>query len=128
MTTALVALFLVAHGLVHLAVWLPHPEPDPAKPAPFAPDHSGVLTMASVAPATAHRLAVVLAVGAAATFVAAGGAVAIGADWAVPMAVIACVLGLTLKLVYFNPWLLIGIALDLLVLAAALAQWPVSLV
>ena len=28
MTTALVVAFLAAHGLVHLAIWLPHPERD----------------------------------------------------------------------------------------------------
>ena len=40
MITALAVALLLAHGLVHFAVWLPHPEPDPGKPAPFAPDRS----------------------------------------------------------------------------------------
>ncbi len=48
MTTVLVVGFLLAHGLVHLAVWLPHPEPEPAKPPPFVPDHSALLTAVRV--------------------------------------------------------------------------------
>lgn len=34
MITTLVVVFLLPHGLVHFAVWLPHPEPDPTYPAP----------------------------------------------------------------------------------------------
>ena len=88
MITTLVVAFLVAHGLVHFAVWLPHPEPDPDKPAPFAPDHSAVLTKAAVPQTTARTLSTVLAVAAGVGFLLTGLAVAIDADWAVPMAVV----------------------------------------
>ena len=48
MTTFLVVGFLALHGLLHLAVWLPKPAPDPAHPPPFDPDHSEVLTAVHV--------------------------------------------------------------------------------
>jgi hypothetical protein len=109
-------------------VWIPHPQPDPARPAPFAPDHSAVLTMASVPAATTRQLAVVLATTAGGAFILAGLAVAFGGGWAVPVAVVAAVVGLVLKAIFFNPWLTLGVALDALVLGAALVEWPVSLI
>ena len=126
MTTVLVAGFLVAHGLIHLAIWLPHPPSDPDKPPPFVPDHSAVLTRVAPRRAT-HRLSVGLAVAAGAGFALAGVAVATSAGWAAGAAVAAALAGLTLKLVFFHPWLLVGILLDLAVLGSATVGWPVSL-
>lgn len=125
--TWLVAAFLVVHGVLHLAVWLPPAPTDPDTPPPFAPDHSAVLTAGHVSQGTSHRVAVWLAVAAAVSYLVTGTAVAYGAAWAVPLAVVAVALGLLLKALFFNPWLLVGIALDALVLASALASWPVSL-
>ena len=125
MITTLVVGFLVAHGLVHFAVWLPHPEPDPDKPAPFAPDHSAVLTRVSVPQSTARRLSTTLAAAAGVGFLLTGLAVAIDAGWVVPMAVCASLLGLLLKALFFNPWLLLGVLIDLAVLLGA-AFWPWS--
>ena len=127
MTTFLVVGFLMVHGLLHLAVWLPKPAPQPDKPAPFEPDHSAVLTEAHVQQRTVHRLAVWLAATAAVLYGIAGLAVAVGSDWAVPLAVLAGTVGLAIKLLFFHPWLLIGIGLDLLVLTSALVEWPVAL-
>jgi len=123
MITALAVALLLAHGLVHFAVWLPHPEPDPGKPAPFAPDHSAVLTKASVPQTTARTLSTTLAVAAGVGFILTGLAVAVDADWVVPVAVYASLLGLSLKVLFFNPWLLLGVLIDLGVLLAA-ASWP----
>jgi hypothetical protein len=128
MTALLLAGFLTAHGLVHLAVWLPHPTPDPGRPAPFQPDRSALLTVAAVPKAGARRISEILAVAAAAALVLAGVAVAFGVGEAVPFAVLGAVLGLLLKALFFHPWLSLGIALDLLVLAMALGSWPVPLV
>jgi len=127
-TTVLVIGFLLAHGLVHLAVWLPHPEPEPAKPPPFAPDHSALLTAVRVPAPTTRRVSEVLAVATAVVMVVAALGVALGQEWAIGAAVLGATLGLVLKLVFFNPWLLAGITLDLLVLSLALADWPVPLV
>ena len=88
MTTALVVAFLLVHGLVHFAVWLPHPDPGPGESAPFAPDHSAVLTMTSVPQTTARKLSTTLAVAAGVGFVLTGLAVAVDVAWAVPVAVV----------------------------------------
>ena len=126
MGTTLLVAFLIAHGLVHLAIWLPHPDPAETA-APFAPDHSGLLVAVSVPQHTTRFLARALAVGTAVAYLFAGPGVAVGAGWAPVTAAAAAILGLLLKLVYFNPWLLLGIALDGAVLSAALGGWPVSL-
>jgi hypothetical protein len=126
-TTFLVAGFLLLHGLLHLAVWLPKPEPAPGRPAPFEPDHSALLTEEHVPQQTIHRLAILLAATAAALYGIAGVAVAFGTDWAVPLAVLAGTVGVTIKLVFFHPWLSVGLALDALVLTSALVEWPVAL-
>lgn len=128
MTTFLVVGFLALHGLLHLAVWLPKPEPDPVKPPPFEPDHSAVLTAAHVPVKATHSLAIGLAAGACAAYLLAAVAVAIGGSWAIGIAVAAALLGLVLKGLYFHPWLSVGVLLDLGVLSAALWEWPVALV
>ena len=127
MTTVLWVAFLAVHGLLHLAVWLPHPEPDAERPPPFEPDHSGVLTALHVPAPTMHRLSTTLAVVAAVTYVVAGLGVAFSASWAMAVTVAAALVGIALKAVFFHPWLTIGLVLDGLVLSAALAGWPVAL-
>lgn len=128
MTTFLVAGFLLLHGLLHLAVWLPKPEPAPGRPAPFEPDHSAVLTQERVPQRTIHRLAILLASTAAVLYGVVGLAVAVGTSWAVPLAVLAGTVGIAIKLLFFHPWLSVGIAIDLLVLSSALVEWPFALV
>jgi len=125
--TVVLVLLLAVHGLLHLAVWLPHPAPEPAKPPPFEPDHSAVLTALAVPPLVARSVAHGLAVTAATTYVLAALGVAVGSDWAVAMAACAAAVGLIVKALFFHPWLVVGVALDVAVLAAALTGWPVSL-
>jgi hypothetical protein len=43
------------------------------------------------------------------------------------LAAVAAILGLVLKVVFFNPWLSLGILIDAAVLSSALLSWPVSL-
>jgi hypothetical protein len=124
--TWLLSAFLVAHGVIHLAVWLA-PSPPPGDQVPFTPDHSALLTRTRVPRATAHRLAVRLAVTATVAYVGAGMAVAVGSGWAVGLAAAAAVLGLSLKALYFNLWLSLGVLLDALILSAAVAGWPITL-
>lgn len=128
MTTVLVVGFLVLHGLLHLAVWLPKPAPDPAKPPPFEPDHSAVLTAVHLPVRSVHALAIGLAAGSCGAYLLAAVAVALGASWAAGLAVAAALLGLVLKGLYFHPWLSVGVLIDLGVVAAAWWEWPVALV
>lgn len=122
MITTLVVAFLLAHGLIQFAIWLPHLTADPAKPAPFRPEHSAVLTKTAVSRTTARKISSVLAAAAGVGFLLTGLAVVIDAGWTVGIAVVASLLGLALKALFFNPWLLFGITLDLGVLVTA--TWP----
>jgi hypothetical protein len=125
MSPALVAMFIIAHGMMHLAVWVPKPATE--DPPPFSPDHSGVLAAARVAPAVTRAVALALAAVVAGLFVLAGVGVALSAGWTAGVAVAAGAAGLGLKLVYFNAWLTLGVLLDLAVVTSALADWPVAL-
>lgn len=120
--TALLVGFLAVHGLLHLAIWLPQPAPEPAKPPPFHPDHSAVLAAVHTPPSAVHALSLALAAATAATYLLAAGAVVWGAAWAVPVTIAAALAGLALKGLYFHPWLLLGIGLDVLVLGLALTD------
>lgn len=128
MTPALIAAFLALHGVIHVPVWLAHPATEPDSPPPFDPSHSTLLTATRVPETFSHRTAVALAVWASLAYVAAALGVALGTWWAVPVAFTAAGLGLTLKLLFFNPWLTVGVALDVLVLTAAAWEWPLALV
>ena len=89
--------FLIAHGLVHLAIWL-MPKPADQK-APFDPDHSWLL-------GEQKTVAVLLAVTAAALLVAGGLGLWAHADWWRSVAVIGLAASFSLMVVYFNPWYL----------------------
>ena len=117
-----VVTFLLAHAFVHVAVWA---MPKPAeRPTPFDPTHSWALAAGHVPPASQRTTSVTLAWLAAALFAAAG--VALAADLAAwtALALVAAVVGLVLKALCFNPWLSLGVALDVAVLVAAAAGWP----
>ena len=60
-----------------------------------------------------------MAVAAGIGFILTGLAVAVDSDWVVPFAVLASLLGIGLKVLFFNPWLLVGILIDLGVLLGA---------
>jgi hypothetical protein len=123
----LIAAFLIAHGAVHLAVWLAPAQTESEHPAPFAPDHSAVLTRTHVAQSTTHLTAVRLAGAATVAYVLAGLAVAVGSAWAVALAAVAAVTGLALKVLFFNPWLSLGVVIDAAVLSSAWWSWPLTL-
>ncbi|MEV0173566.1 hypothetical protein AB0I00_20915 [Streptomyces sp. NPDC050803] len=124
MTTALVSAFLFVHGLLHLAVWLPH---DTAE-QPFNPRHSWALAAAGVPRArVVDRAAIGMAAVTAMLYVIAGSAAAAQSGGWATAAVIAACAGLLLKALWFNPWLTLGVLLDVGVVAAVLTSWPGSL-
>lgn len=120
-----VTALLAAHGLVHVAVWTV--PPDQAKPAPFDPARSWALAAGHVPPpAMRHAGGAVAWV---VCFAYAVAALAVAADlpaWPV-LAAMAAVTAVVFKLLWFNKWLLAGIALDAGVLVAATGGWPSSL-
>jgi hypothetical protein len=90
--------FLIAHGLVHLAVWA-MPKPKDQR-APFDPATSWLFGRDQ------RTLALTLAFGAAAVLVAAGLGLWVHADWWRPVAVTGLAISFLLMVVYFNPWFL----------------------
>lgn len=127
MTGVLLVGFLAAHGLLHLAIWLPRADRQSSNPPPFKPDHSPVLTRTAVAETAVHQLSVMLATSAAAAYLLTALAVALDLGWAGSVAVAAALLAIVLKILYFHPWLGVGVLLDIGVLMAALLDWPVTL-
>lgn len=108
--------FLVAHGLVHLAVWLA--PATPGAKAPFNPAHSWLL-------GERRGLAVVVAALAAALYLVAGAALMAHAAWWRAVAVAGSGVSLTLITSYFHPWLSFGAGLDIALIAAvAWLDWP----
>ena len=105
--TLAAGLFLIAHGLVHLATWLPAPKDD----APFDPRRSWLV---GDSPAVVRPLAIT----AAGLLVAAGILVLSGAGAGVPIAVAGAGASLTLVLL-FHPWFLAAIAINAAIIAVA---------
>jgi len=105
--SVLAGLFLVAHGLVHLAVWLPRPRAD----APFDPGHSWLL-------GDVRQPARVLAVVAGGLLAVAG--ILVLAGTGAGLAVAGAAVSLALVALTFHPWLLGAVAIDVMIAAVAL--------
>ncbi|MER6185908.1 hypothetical protein [Streptomyces sp. NPDC001652] len=124
MTTALVSVFLFLHGCAHLPVWLPRTNPD----EPFDPRHSWALAAAGVrGPRIPGTAAIWLASVTTTLYVTAGAATAAQAEGWVTTAVLAASVGLVLRVLWFNPWLSLGVLLDISVITAVVTNWPASL-
>lgn len=128
MTARLViAGLLLAHGLIHVAFLAPRPPVTAGGPAwPFELGHSWLLGRLGVG-SEATRLvgtalvAATLAGFALAALAAAG--IGPGGLWSGALA-LGAVASLGLLTLYFHPWLALGVAIDLVVLWAALgARW-----
>ena len=100
-------LFLIAHGLIHLAIWLPRPKPE----APFDPHHSWLLD-------NAGAVAKILAVVATGLLIAAG-VLVLGGGGA-GLAVTGAAVSLALIAVTFNRWLIGAVAINVAIILIAL--------
>ncbi|MFE6285291.1 hypothetical protein [Streptomyces sp. NPDC057877] len=125
MITALVAAFLVVHGLLHPGVWAAPVQP--GRQAPFEPGHSWVLSAAHVSAAPTRAAALALAWYTALAYCVAGAGTAAGADWWATAALVGAASGLVLKAIWYDPWLTVGVLLDVAVLVAVANSWPPSL-
>jgi hypothetical protein len=114
--TVLAGLFLIAHGLVHLAVWATPYDPEKS---PFDPKRSWILE--SVGIRSARPLLRAAAVVCALAFAIAGVAVLAGIDWGAEVAAGAAIGSIVLTVVTFNRWLLINLALNAAIVAIALS-------
>jgi hypothetical protein len=127
MITLLVAAFLIVHGLLHPGVWTAPREQPGGAPAPFTPGHSWLLSSAGVSADLAAAAALALAWYTAVVYMVAGAGVLAGAGWWPTAALVAASSGLVLKAVWFDPWLGVGVLLDLSVVTAVAISWPASL-
>lgn len=124
MTAFLVAAFLIVHGLLHIGVWTAPQRPD--KPSPFDPGHSRALAAAHVLPSPARATALAIAWYTAVVYAIAGAGVFAGSAWWPTAALVAAAVGLVLKAVWFDPWLTLGVLLDVGVIVAVACTWPAS--
>ncbi len=127
MPPVLFSAFLVAHALIHLSFLRPRPKAAAEGPAwPFDVHRSWILTPLRVAPGQLHTLGVGLFVliltGAS---LAAVTALGIGpASLFVPGIMLLAVASAGMLLVFFHPWLTLGIVIDVALLWLVLiAGW-----
>ena len=125
MVTAAVTAFLIAHGLIHLGIYIAPIKPD--ERVPYDPSSSWALRALHVGTAPMHAAAASLALMVAATYTAAGLAVPFSLPAAGGLALVAAGVALVLKAVWYNPWLKLGVLLDFIVIYAVAYSWPPSL-
>jgi hypothetical protein len=89
--------FLVAHGLVHLVMWVLVPKPEAGKEAPFDASYSWLL-------GSQKGVAAMVALATAAILIVAGIGLWAQADWWRAAAVVGLAASFGLMVVYFNPW------------------------
>jgi hypothetical protein len=110
--------FLILHGLVHLSYLAPKVD-DPHYP--FVPERSWVATAAHLEVGTARSVFSALAVATAIAYAAAGVGLVLDAGWWPALAVAGSIGSLTVLLLGFHPWLVLGVAIDVGVIALALS-------
>lgn len=128
MLRILFGLFLVAHGLIHASYLAPAPS-DAGSSWPFNLDRP-VLLGALGQPAlqvVGVGLALIALVG-----LVAGGVGWLGLSgangWWAPVAIAGSVASLLLLALFFHPWIVLGIAIDLILIwALGVARWPQSI-
>jgi hypothetical protein len=108
--------FLIAHGLVHLTIWL-MPKPADGKTS-FDVNHSWLLGNQKTA-------AAVLAIAAAMLLVGGGLGLWVHADWWRAVAVVGLAVSFGLMVLYFNPWYLFIESVNAgLIVGIAWLTWP----
>lgn len=121
-----IGVFLVAHGLIHAAIWLPQAitRAAPASgTAPFDPGHSWLVS--ALSGDAARWLAALLALAAAVLYAGAAGGLFAHQEWWRSATVTASVISLALFVLYFNPWLALAVLIDVaLIWALVWGQWP----
>jgi len=110
--------FLIAHGLIHVAIWVLVPKPAPGKEAPFDASHSWLL-------GDQRALAASLAAATAAILILGGVGLWAHADWWWAAAIIGLTASFLLMVVYFNPWFIFIQAVNVALIASIVwLDWP----
>jgi hypothetical protein len=121
------AAFLFLHGALHVSYLAPRPPATPGGPDwPFNLERSWLLTASSVAPELTRMLGLALVVMTLAAFTVAAAAmlgIIPGGLWPVGVA-LGAGSSLALLVLFFHPWLVIGVVIDLaLLVVVLLARW-----
>jgi hypothetical protein len=123
----LLAAFLAAHGLIHASYLAPAPPRTADGPEwPFEPARSWLVTGLGLDPGLARPLALALAVAIVVLLVGAGAATVgwLPVGWWPGLVVSGAACSMLMLALFFHPWLLLGIVIDLVLLWAALiAGW-----
>jgi hypothetical protein len=128
MTSAwLVAAFLLAHAAIHGSFLAPRPPVTAGGPAwPFELERSWILRLLGLDAQSSRVLGIALVAATIGAFaLAAVTAIGFGPDalWQ-PMVTIGAIASLAVLGIYFNPWFVLGIAIDLVLLWGVLiAGW-----
>jgi hypothetical protein len=107
--TVVAGLFLVAHGVVHIAIWVAPQPPD----APFDSHRSWML-------GDAAALSRLLAILATVLFVLSGILVLVGAAAGAPVAIAGALVSLVLVVLTFHRWFIAALAINAGIIAVAL--------
>ena len=111
--TVTVGVFLIVHGLIHIAVWLAPQQPD----APFDSRHSWLLGDVSTLSRSLAGIACVL-------LVLAGILVLLEVGPGAALAIAGAVVSLVLVLLTFNRWLSVATAINAAIILIALDIGP----
>jgi hypothetical protein len=110
--------FLIAHGLVHVAMWGLVPKPAPDKEAPFDASYSWLL-------GNQRALAATVAAATAVVLVAAGFGLWAHADWWRAAAVVGMAASFLLMVVYFIHWFIFIEGVNAALIGSILwLSWP----
>ena len=118
--TTIVAIFLILHGLVHAILAM---APSPGSPeAVFATffSRSWLLSGLGLSDSAGKPMAIVLAAIATIGFIAAGLAlldILVPFDWWRTLAIASAVVSLLLLIIFWNLYLIVGVAIDVVILA-----------
>lgn len=127
--TAFAALFLAAHGLLHASYLSPAPRTAGGPDWPFELSASWLVTRLGLPRAPVRALGVALV---ATTVVVFGAAALATIGWGVPHAwwsflvVGGAAVSLVTLALYFHPWLVVGLAIDVALLVAVIGGWEVG--
>jgi len=131
MLKIVLAIFLIAHGLVHTILTLaPNPSDPDAKPVAFftAMERSWLLPQLGLNASTVRWTGIILVSFSTLGFILAGlGVLGVGGlnmIWRT-VAVVSATVSLLLLILFWHPWIIIGVLVDIAVLITLLwAKWP----
>jgi len=124
-------IFIIAHGLVHAILAIaPNPADSEAKPGAFftTVERSWLLPQLGLSASAVQWIGIILVVASTLGFVLAGlgvfGVGGLSAIWRT-LAILSSCISLLLLILFWHPWLPVGILIDIGILVALLwAKWP----